>query len=681
MEPVDRSSGAAGDCSSVDLLEVSVMLATFVEGFGMRYRSASRAAWVALALMSVGLASLVTGVSAFASSPPHPRVTLVGSPAPNPRHLRPFPGKRRKGLGQIGGCPDVAGGICDYTLVNDTPYVMKLVYSRAFFTDLGKTYDTPFDIAPSATLEPGQKTRFQLSQGQAWYSWTMANIHYTFTDVNGGLHRCDYNVDANGNPYTYSFDVSADGSLHPSTAFHMAFDPDGNQNDIDAVLSHPAVATIDAQKQAAEAEAVMKLWPQGTNKNFTPTTGLSFNTGPFHRVSALVYNASNENASLTLTGSDTEDETTSIGLKLGWSTSLDILGIADQKISASITGGHSWTSGVTVSDSDQVQIKPGWEGWIESAVTSATVTGNFSFTTPQGITYNVLGASVTEPGFGPHGTNGAITFEPNGRPFSPTAGSKRMDLDHRLLASSKPHINRTRARSRCASYRGRVGKTRGCVHWLTNVGDGTVVIDAKADPKAAAAAMALWDAATNKSFVPTSNPIYTNTDQTIVSQYYRTPPGWSTPSTGTLTAEQRSSSSWSLGGSVGAETTLSALGFANASVSVEFTAEHQWVTSHSDSQAISVTVDPGYVGWIEGYDHQVSLTGDYAFTVNGVTYQVNNLTITEQGNASDGPPTAAYTYIVKEQKQSSLGLRNHLPPSRGPAKNLAGLVQNPKALI
>jgi len=40
----------------------------------------------------------------------------------------------------------------------------------------------------------------------------------------------------------------------------------------------------------------------------------------------------------------------------------------------------------------------------------------------------------------------------------------------------------------------------------------------------------------------------------------------------------------------------------------------------------------------------------------------------------------SYTYIVKEQKQSSLGLRNHRPPSRGPAKNLPGLLQNPKAL-
>jgi hypothetical protein len=557
---------------------------------------------------------------------------------------------------------------------------MTLAYSLAFFTDLGKTYDTPFDIAPAQTIEPGQRMRFQLSQGKAWYSWTMANIHYTFTDINGGRHRCDYNVDSSGNPYTFSFDVSADGSLHDSTAtFYMAPDPDGNQNDIDAVLSHPAVATIDAQKQPAEAASMMMLWPEGTSKNFTPTTGLTFNTGPFHRVSALVYNASNEDASLTLKGSDTEDETTSIGLKLGWSTDLDILGLADEKISASITGGHSWTTGVTVSDSDQVLINPGWEGWIESAVTSATVTGNFSFATPQGITYNVLGATVTEPGFGPHGSNGAITFEPNGKPFNPTEDTKGI-LYRGPRASHKPHIKRTRARSRCASYQGRIGKTRGCVHWLTNVGDGTVVIDAKADPKAAAAAMALWDAATNKSFVATSNPIYANTDQAIVSQYWRTPANWQHPSTGSLIAEQHSSSSWSLGGSVGAETTLSALGFANASVSVEFTAEHQWVTSHADSQAISVTVDPGYVGWIEGCNSQVSLTGDYTFTVNGVTYQVNNLTITEQGNASNSPTTAAYTYIVKEQKQSSLGLRDHRPPSRGPGKKLRRLLQNPKAL-
>jgi len=659
----------------------------FEERLLMRTCFRPRAAWSAPILVVAVLGAFLQAGPASASSPPHPQVTIVGHPAPNPHHYKPYPGKRsrpssrRKGLGQAGGCPDVAGGICRYTLVNDTPYVMTLgSAAHAWYYDrlTQKNYDPPFDIAPAQTLQPGQTTTFQLSQGQAWYSWTQARLAYGFTDVNGGRHNLSYNVDANGNPIATPFDyVGAPFYWLPSATFHV--NQSGNESDV--VLNSPAVATIDARTQPDTAASVMKMFADGTNKDFKPTTGLSFSTGPYHRVSAVVYNASNEPASLTLSAADTEDETTSLGLKLGWSTSLGILGFADTKISASVTGGHSWTTGTTITKSDEITIKPGWEGWIESAVTSATVTGDFTFTTPQGITYNVLNASVTEPGFGPNGSAGAVEFQPNGKPFSPTGAAKgqRHKRGHRKPKARHRKTRHLRRLSRCAAYHGRVGKTRGCTHWLTSMGDGSVVIDAKADPKGAAAAMALWPGATNQSYVATSNPIYTNTDQTIVSDYYRTPSTWPSPSTPSVTAEQHSSSSWSVGGSVSLETTLSALGFANASVSVEFTAEHQWQNQHSDSQTVAMTIDPGYVGWIEGYQRQVSFTGNYAFTVNGVDYQANNVTITEPGN-SEGGQMAAYTYIVKEQKQSSVALRDHRPPSHGPATKLPSLVKNPKLL-
>jgi hypothetical protein len=56
-----------------------------------------------------------------------------------------------------------------------------------------------------------------------------------------------------------------------------------------------------------------------------------------------VINTTTEPDTLALTAGDTQQETTSIGVEVGWSTGLDILGFANTKISATVTGGHSWS--------------------------------------------------------------------------------------------------------------------------------------------------------------------------------------------------------------------------------------------------------------------------------------------------------------------------------------------------
>jgi hypothetical protein len=632
--------------------------------------------------VALGGAAAMAGVSSAKHLRRSPQVIVrpLGLAA-----VQGFSSKRRTlGLKQAQ-CSSWPGTDCYYAFINKTPYVMKLLSADAYFIDHihQERITDKFDFPPAQTLQPGQKTVFGFTEPGVGSSWDAAEIRWTFTDVNGGKHRADYNIDTDGNPFLFSLDAAPDGSFNDgasvSTAtFHMESANDGYPNDFAAVLSHPAEATIDANTNPAAATSVMKLFEQGTNRSYTPTTGLSFTNTNFKQASARVQNATNEPVSLRLTGSDTQQETTSIGLELRWSASLDILGLVDQSLSASITGGHSWGTSDTTSNSVEVPIDAGDEGWVQTSTTNATITGNFNFTTPEGITYHVLNATVTEPGFGPNGPIGALTFSPFEQPITTDRPQSVLQKNTFGVRKETRMTSLTRARkrakSRCLNLQSHRRRAPTCRQWVTSAADGTVVIDAKANPKDAAAAMALFPVATNKTYTATSNPIYARTGQAVLSNSWETPATFNAPTHGTLSVAHDYSSSWSLGGSVGAETTLSALGFANASVSVTFTANHEWVTSHSDSQDVTVTVDPGYIAHIEGYTGTVTFTGDYTFTANGVNYQVNNVTITEPGNSKDGP-LAASTYIVIAQKLNTAARRSTKRPGYRSPSQTANLIK------
>ena len=179
-----------------------------------------------------------------------------------------------------------------------------------------------------------------------------------------------------------------------------------------------------------------------------------------------------------------------------------------------------------------------------------------------------------------------------------------------------------------------------------SVGDpATVVIDAVKDLQGAANAMKLYPQATSKQFTPTVNPAYAYTDPLQTSPNYQVPATYPHSGTQTLTSEHTATSSWSIGGSVDEETTVSFLRMVNASVKVGVTASHQWTDSHTDTQAVAVTVDPGYEGWIESQISQVTLTGDCTFTAaNGTNYKITNVTITQPGDlptvADRSPPSS-----------------------------------------
>ena len=443
-----------------------------------------------------------------------------------------------------------------------------------------------------------------------------------------------YEVGPDAQLYVYSRDLS-DGNYVNSTATFYISSTSWQQ--VNCALTHPAEVTIDAAQDPKAATAVMaNLWSQGTNRQFTATAGPTFLTGAWSRGSPVGLNEILRTGGLpTLGGGDTKEETTSIGLEVSWSTSLDILGLVNQQVSASITGGRDWTTSLEDSQSYTVDIEPDNQGWLEWAASSAQATGDFTFTwtapsglvTPAGITYHVNNATVTQPGRN-NGSGGVppVTWRPQVEP-NPTSAQRKVTYGGVTIIPAGPSPSPS----------------------LTG-GNPSVDIDAATDPGGAAQAMQLWPNATNTNFTATSNPIYTSTQPQGITNAYQIPPNLPAEST-SFEVDQTNSSSWSLGGSVGGKTTLSALGFANASVSVTFTASHQWTTSQTNTQIITVEVQPGSESWIEGSQGQATFTGDYAFTAQGTDYTVRNVTARclPRGRRRRNSLTA-FTYFVVSQK-------------------------------
>jgi hypothetical protein len=522
----------------------------------------------------------------------------------------------------------------NYGLANFMPYTMNLTYKSASMPGDEK-WDAWSGPMPAQTIPPGANMIFALITEQdapPAHDSATAELHYDFTDADGGLHRCLFEVgeiNDNGLVTSYSQD-SSDGTTYVNS--NATFEMSGGDFQVNCVLTNPAVATIDASQDSTAAASVMaNLWSQGTDKDFTATAPVTFTPNtPFVRGSAMVVNGTEVPVSLTMESGDTTSETTSLALTLAWSTSLNILDLVNQKLSASITGGETWSKSVTLSSSETMTIQPGLQGYLEWATVSAVVTGDFTFTwtppsaavTAAGITYHVNNVTITQPGF----KQSAITW----RPYSETIPAST------LTSAGAGATSAVALRPKLI------------------VSDSTVMINAVTDPGPAATAMALWPTASegSQSFSATTSPVYSATQPQIVSSRYEIPATWKNPETCSFESTLSNTSGWSIAGSVSAETTLSALGFANASVSITFTDSHEWDTTFSNSQTIAFEISPGNIGWVEGSTGQVTFTGDFAFTADGIDYVVKNVTITNPGSADCGPD-AAFTYYAVIQPLST----------------------------
>ena len=559
-------------------------------------------------------------------------------------------GEKQVGLGQAE-CSSWIDTYCYYAFINDTPYTMQLIQDTSWYGDHNAD---GFSAFPVETLLPGQKEVFGFYEDH--HEWMQAAISYIFNDVDGQKHEADYNIDSNGNPWATSNDFNADDQEFESTGtFYMRSDGDGEPNDIDAVLSHPAIVTYDAKTNPDEVASIMtQYWADGKDKDFTLLSGPTYSHSTYTRASGVVENTSNEAASLTLSATDSHEESTSIGASLTWSTELGIFGLVNQKVSATLSGGHQWSTTDKTIDTESVTVPAGDVGCLYDSASMATVTGNFTVTTPEGITYHLNDVTVTDPAQAANGP--AAEYVPGRAKIGQPCTLVTVDATRGVGGEAKPATAKRTTPKRRTHSKGSSQHQKGAQRVMLGAvtradapltSGSPVVIDASKDPQGAGDAMAHWDdpGTTNKEFALTSNPKYTPTP-TISSTSYCLPPDYPNQEQKGFALEHDYSSQWSISGTFSAETTLGIIGFANASLQVSVTAGHEWTTEHDEDEQVTANIDPGYNDWIQMYAGQVTITGDYSFTWNGTDYQVDNVTITEPANSAPDQPQGPYTSTV-----------------------------------
>ncbi len=228
------------------------------------------------------------------------------------------------------------------------------------------------------------------------------------------------------------------------------------------------------------------------------------------------------------------------------------------------------------------------------------------------------------------------------------------------VTSSRRTSRRTRLIAGTVIFAGMTGAT---LAFAGSASASTTVIDAQSNPTAAAAAMAQFATATDKTFTPEADPLYHSTGWTMPAgtsvQENDGKPG-SLDTSASWTFGTTKTSSWSLGG----EVDLSAgggIGFANVTVSVDLSASHTWGTSTSDSETITGEVPAGESEWILESTSEATYTGSYKFTAaDGTTYEIDNVTITTPVGKGDNP-NAAVSYRVVEGNINKIAAALNVP--------------------
>ena len=187
-----------------------------------------------------------------------------------------------------------------------------------------------------------------------------------------------------------------------------------------------------------------------------------------------------------------------------------------------------------------------------------------------------------------------------------------------------------------------------------------VIIDASADNTDALAAMKLASGASDLQFTATTAPTFATTGWKPVldGKGHLAPAvtgGNKNNVTQTMTVTHEETNSWSLGGSVEASVGFNLLDVVDAELSAKFTANHTWTTATADSQTIEVTAKTGKTVWIEASNSTATYTGNFTFSVNGSSYEINNVTITQPATNNTGTEAAA-AYEVEEMSNADLGI-------------------------
>ena len=532
--------------------------------------------------------------------------------------------------------PAPAGAYTMSKVTNLTPFTWKFQAVPGF---------DGYDVAPPQTLLPGQTASWAAHDVQGrWKSFK-----YVFTDGQGNGHTVqllDASHTGNGEGQylqSYSMDGTGADAVQSTASFHMVQDADGFKRHVDALWTQPSTTTIDAASDSTEAAAIVNAeLPRASTVSWSPESETpKYSKVDAQQASSMLQNNSSADASIEF-GQDTKvGESTKIGEETTALASTNVFGVA-AKVAASVTGEREWTNSNTVTLSGSALAHPGYTGYLIKATSVATLTGTLKFTTPEGAKFAIINVAISRGGIA--NPDGSM---PGGMNVSATEVRT-------TYPGSGPVV--------AALAGGGVGISDAAPAGAPGAAGQVVIIDAAADPDAAKDALTLYHGASNTAFTPTAAPVYSVTDWApvldktgnqamAVSGNART----GQQLTQTLEVTHDQDASWSLGGSIEASVGFDLLAAVDADLSTKFTAGHTWEGTESDNESIEVTALGGKTVWIEANNSTATITGDFTFDVNGIHYDVENVSITQPASEARGTE-AATSYRVMELSSRGAGL-------------------------
>jgi len=292
-----------------------------------------------------------------------------------------------------------------YAITNLTPYTWTLsqAYSYYFTTGSFWVQNKPENAwkspgsAPAPTLAPGETTNFlppaytdHSNPGKVWITYNFndpQNEYLSYASNNGPFYCCKVDIRANYQGGALSSDYGAQT------------DPDGNVHHFDVYLNKPTTVTIDAKTNLQQAqEAFTRDWSDAVTKEFTPTTPITYSWSNERRASAILVNNTTQPDTLTISAGDTYAESSTVTEKMGVGAGVNVMGIVNTKINVSVSYSQKWSQSYAQTRSWNITAQPGYEAWATEALSQATVTGNFVFTTKYKLTYDIQNMTVTDPG-------------------------------------------------------------------------------------------------------------------------------------------------------------------------------------------------------------------------------------------------------------------------------------------
>ena len=260
----------------------------------------------------------------------------------------------------------------------------------------------PWVVKPPITVSPGQTATWLPNDTGAVGSWNgYTDTDYLYTDAGGQVHVVDVGESQAPNDpdfQSHSFDRQPSGMWVESSAYHMAWDPDGNGRHVDAIWNSPASITIDANTDPDGAQGIVNSeLPRVSAANVTwvPSSSTpTFKHVNSQQISSTLENYSSAPATLAVNHDTTAGESTTIGEEASASLSTDVFGFV-AKVTATVTGEQEWGSGNSLSISQHTEIGTGCSGYLYSNTSIATVTGTLTIKTPEGVTFTVKNVSIT----------------------------------------------------------------------------------------------------------------------------------------------------------------------------------------------------------------------------------------------------------------------------------------------